>query len=128
MSKRLSPHRRLIAKQRALFRELASEHLANDDSYLLQQGKVKSVLSSSKLDRVGYTMPRGERLAIPAPDLKSGLLARAVPDLVGGSGKRGKVVNGKFKPVKVVRVLSPPKSPSLAVQELLAQAKARKRT
>lgn len=125
MSKRLSPHRRLIAKQRKLFRELASEHLANDDSRLLQQGNVKSNLNPRVLGSV-LTAPRGERQAVMADLRSANKLARGVPEEFGGSGRRGKVVAGKFKPIKVVRVLSPPKPPSKAVLELLAQAKAKR--
>lgn len=73
---------------------------SHDDSHKLQQGNVRSPLN-----------PRVQLTAYASPQ----------DGLWEGSGKRGKVVNGKFVATKVTSVPKPPKPPAKAVQELLAR-------
>jgi hypothetical protein len=75
MSKRLNPHRRLLAKQAALRRDLAEYGNASDVGKL-QQGRVRSALSPV-IHLSGYATPR--------------------PAYWEGRGKPGKVVRGQLK-------------------------------
>lgn len=76
MSKRLNPHRRLLAKQAALRRDLA-EYGNASDAGKLQEGRVRSALNPV-IHLSGYAVPR------PVP--------------WEGRGKHGKVVRGQLQP------------------------------
>lgn len=76
MSKRLNPHRRLLAKQAAIRREV-QQHANAMDAGKLQEGRVRSSLSPA-IQLTGYQTPR--------------------PAFWEGRGKAGKVVRGQLKP------------------------------
>lgn len=78
MSKRLNPHRRLLAKQAALRRDLAEYGNASDVGKL-QQGRVRSALDPV-IHLSGYSVPR--------------------PAIWEGRGKTGKIVRGQLKVVR----------------------------
>lgn len=78
MSKRLNPHRRLLAKQAALRRDLQQYGNASDVGKL-QEGRVRSALSPV-IQLTGYAVPR--------------------PATCEGRGKTGKIVRGQLKIVK----------------------------
>lgn len=75
MAKRLNPHRRLLAKQAALRRDVQVYGNASDVGKL-QEGRVRSALSPV-IQLTGYAVPR------PVP--------------WEGKGKLGKVLNGRLK-------------------------------
>lgn len=75
MGKRLSKARRAKALNRKL---VIARAQANDDSCKLQQGRVASPLTRPSANLKGLALPRG----IP----------------LDGQGRRGKIVDGKFKP------------------------------
>lgn len=78
MSKRLNPHRRLLAKQSAL-RVSLQQYGNASDAGKLQEGRVRSALSPV-IQLTGYAHPR--------------------PAAWEGRGKTGKVVRGQLKFVK----------------------------
>ena len=75
MAKRLNPHRRLLAKQAALWRDLQQYGNASDAGKL-QEGRVRSSLAPA-IQLTGYATPR--------------------PAIWEGRGKPGKVVRGQLK-------------------------------
>lgn len=78
MSKRLNPQRRLIAKLKAFEAQAHSLTVAYNEEPL-QKGVVRSSLSPT-VQLTAYAVPR---------------------ETWESAGKRGKIVGGKFKPVKV---------------------------
>lgn len=97
MSKRVNPHRRLLAAQATLRRE-AQAYGNADDAGKLQKGPVRSHFVSLdrktdfRLTKDGVVVAnfREPKSSVPDP---SGMSSR-------GDGKPGKVVKGRFKSVK----------------------------
>lgn len=75
MPKRLNPHRRLLAAQMALRRDLVKH--SNPDAGKLQEGNVRSPLNPV-IHLSGYAVPR--------------------PAAWEGRGSPGSVIKGRFKP------------------------------